>query len=117
MMEKRIQASVLLSFYGPLITQRQRQMLCAYYEEDLSLSEIAELNGMTRQAAHDAIRRGENKLLRMEEKLNLHARWARFCEQLAQCQAHLQKGDVDLASDAIDRILEQEQADALPFDV
>ena len=111
-MEKRIHTSLLLSFYGPLLTERQRQLLRDYYDEDLSLSEIAEQNGMTRQAAFDAIRRGENQLAKLEEKLNLHARWARMCEQLNVCKAHLQNGDVDLASDAIESILEEEQADA-----
>ena len=111
-MEKRIRASLLLSFYGPLLTERQRQLLRDYYDEDLSLSEIAEQNGMSRQAAHDAIRRGENQLSILEEKLNLHARWARMCAQLIDCQTYLQSGDVDRASDTIVRILEEEQADA-----
>jgi len=111
-MEKRIYASVLLSFYGPLLTERQLQILRYYYEEDLSLSEIAELLGMTRQAAHDAIRRGESQLARLEEKLNLHARWAHMCEQLMIAKAHLSSGDTDQAEETIRNLLEEEQADA-----
>ena len=112
-MEKRIHTSLLLSFYGQLLTERQCQLLRDYYEEDLSFSEIAEQNGMTRQAAHDAIRRGENQLMKLEEKLNLHARWIRICEQLIDCQNYLQSGDVGRANNAIVRILEEEQSNAL----
>lgn len=115
-MEKRINTSLLLSFYGPLLTERQRQILRYHHEDDLSLSEIAELLGMTRQAAHDAIRRGENQLAQWEEKLKLHARWTRVCEQLLACHAYLQSGDAERADQAILSLLEEEQAGATPED-
>ena len=78
-MEKRVRTSLLLSFYGPMLTERQRETLRMHEEDDLSLSEIAQEAGVTRQAAHDAIRRGEEQLFTFEEKLGLAARWQRVC--------------------------------------
>lgn len=109
-MEKRINATLLLSFYGPLLTERQRQILRYYFEEDLSLSEIAELLGLTRQAVHDAIQRGVEQLERWEEKLQLRVRWVRMCEQLAACQAYLRSGNINQAAETLHLLLEEEQA-------
>ena len=73
-MEKRVDASLLLSFDGAMLTERQQEMLRLYYEDDLSLSEIADLLVVTRQGLHDAIRRGEQQLPTLEPKLGLRAR-------------------------------------------
>lgn len=63
----------LLDIYGGLLTQRQRNALAACYQEDLSLAEIAEETGGTRQAVHDLIHRGERQLLYYEEQLHILA--------------------------------------------
>lgn len=113
-MEKRIDIALLLSFYGPLLTERQRQMLRYYYEDDLSLSEVAELCGVTRQGAHDAIRRGAHQLALLEEKLGLRARWVRICHRLAQCQAVLAGGNTEKAIGMINELLlDEERTDAI----
>lgn len=108
-MEKRVDIALLLSFYGPLLTARQQQMLRYYYEDDLTLSEIAELCSVTRQGAHDAVRRGVRQLAQLEEKLGLRARWTVMCNQLAQCQAYLLQGDSQKALYAIGELLQSEE--------
>ena len=68
-MDKNVKVSILCDLYGKLLTQKQFEFLNDYYNNDLSLSEIAENNGITRQAVRDIIKKGENKLFEYEEKL------------------------------------------------
>lgn len=68
-MEKNVKISMLCEIYGKLLTEKQLDILTDYYNNDLSLSEIAENNQITRQAVRDIIKKGENKLLELEEKL------------------------------------------------
>ena len=68
-MEKNIKIGMLLDTYGRLLTDKQYQLLDDYYNNDLSLSEIAENEGITRQAVRDNLKKGENNLLEYEEKL------------------------------------------------
>lgn len=68
-MEKNVKISILCQIYGKLLTEKQLQILTDYYNNDLSLSEIAENNNITRQAVRDIIKKGENKLFELEEKL------------------------------------------------
>ena len=60
--QKNLAYSVLLDFYGPVLTDKQRVILTEYYDEDLSLAEIAENLGITRQGVRDAIKHGEAAL-------------------------------------------------------
>jgi len=92
-MEKRIETGWLLDFYGPLLTGRQRDMLRLYCEEDLSLAEIAGQEGVSRQAVHDAVRRGDAQLRAYEEQLGLMRRYRRLYAALRQCQAALTELD------------------------
>ncbi len=69
-MEKNVKVSILLDFYGKLLTEKQFKLLDDYYNNDLSLSEIAENNEITRQAVKDMINKGKAKLVEYEEKLH-----------------------------------------------
>lgn len=68
---KDLEVARLIDFYGNCLSQRQHKTLTLYYNEDLSLSEISELLGISRQAVMDSIKRGEKALLLFEEKLCL----------------------------------------------
>lgn len=68
-MEKKVEVSMLCDLYGKLLTEKQFEFINDYYNNDLSLSEIAENNNITRQAVRDIIKKGERKLFEYEEKL------------------------------------------------
>ena len=70
-MNKDLTISILMDFYGNLLTNKQLDALDMYYNSDLSLSEIAEETGISRQGVRDAIKRGEKQLVEFEEKLGL----------------------------------------------
>ena len=74
-MAKNLEISVLLDFYGELLTEKQRDVVELYYNEDLSLAEIAAHSRITRQGVRDAIKRAEQQLLEMEERLGLARRF------------------------------------------
>ncbi|MBQ2945322.1 MAG: DNA-binding protein [Clostridia bacterium] len=74
MYEKDLNIPMLLDFYGELLTEKQRDTMLAYYEDDMSLGEIALQNQITRQGVRDSIKRGEEQLRNYEERLGLVAR-------------------------------------------
>jgi hypothetical protein len=81
MKSQAYEMAMLFDFYGELLTDRQKELFDLYYNEDLSLSEIAENTGITRQGARDAIVRAEGILTEMEEKTGMVARFLRLKEQ------------------------------------
>ena len=64
-------ASMLYDFYGALLKESQLEIMTMYHEDNLSLSEIAEELGMTRQAVHYTLKKAEAKLEEFDEKLGL----------------------------------------------
>ncbi len=74
MHEKNLEVAYLLDYYGGMLTDKQREVVDLYYNEDLSLAEISEHAGITRQGVRDSIKRGEAQLLEMEQRLGLMAR-------------------------------------------
>ena len=70
-MEKNVEISVLCQLYGKALTEKQYEVLNDYYNNDLSLSEIAENNNITRQAVRDITKKGENKLYELEANISL----------------------------------------------
>lgn len=89
--EKSYHISLLLDFYGELLSERQRQIMEYYYGEDLSLSEVSALTDITRQGVRDALRRGENILLETEAKLGLVARFSSQKEDLSYIVSRLEE--------------------------
>ena len=85
-MAKDLEMGYLLDFYGEVLTEKQREMLRQYYNDDLSLSEIGENFGITRQGARDAIKHGETALLQLEEKVGFAARYRRVQSTLEQLE-------------------------------
>lgn len=81
---KDLTVNVLMDFYGELLTRKQLQVLDYYYNQDYSLTEIAEHMNITRQGVHDAIKRGEKQLLELEETLGVAERFATLNQELVR---------------------------------
>ena len=75
MFEKDMTVGLLLDFYGDVLSTHTRSLLSMYYGEDLSLAEIAESEGISRQGVRHAIKKGEEELRFLEEHLGLAARF------------------------------------------
>lgn len=86
-MAKDLQISLLLDFYGDMLTEKQRDVVELYYNEDLSLAEIAQHSGITRQGVRDAIKRAEAQLQSYEERLGLAKRFRAMQEGLERIAA------------------------------
>lgn len=85
-MTKDLSVSILLDFYGEMLTDKQREVVDFYYNEDLSLAEIAEHTGITRQGVRDSIKRGESTLFEMERRLGLVEKFVRTQQGLDEIQ-------------------------------
>jgi hypothetical protein len=84
--KKNLEMSYLLDFYGEVLTDKQREMLRQYYNDDFSLSEIGENFGITRQGARDAIKHGESTLLELEQKVGFAARYRKVQQTLEELE-------------------------------
>ncbi|MGN0642974.1 MAG: YlxM family DNA-binding protein [Huintestinicola sp.] len=76
--EKDLKVALLLDHYAPLLTEKQRDVIDLYYNEDLSLGEIAEQENITRQGVRDSIKRGEQTLYDLENALGLAEKSSRL---------------------------------------
>lgn len=73
-MEKNVKLALLYDIYGNMLTEKQSEAIELYYNEDLSLSEIADVSGISRQGVRDNIKRAESLLFEYEEKLKIAER-------------------------------------------
>lgn len=90
-MSKDLNISRLFDFYGDLLTEKQSNMIDLYYNEDLSLAEIAEPAGISRQGVRDSIVRGEHQLKEFEEKLGLLAKFTDIENQVLKIKEDIKK--------------------------
>ena len=86
----------LFDFYGELLSPRQKELLEMQLERDMSLSEIAEEAGISRQGAHSAIQKALGQLEEYEQKLGLMARFDRIKRELDGLKAALGRIEEDL---------------------
>ncbi len=86
-MEKIVEQGLLYDFYGELLTEHQRQIYEDAVFNDMSLGEIAQDAGITRQGVHDLIKRCDKALAEYESKLHLVERFGSIREKLEQIQA------------------------------
>ena len=105
-MEKNVKISMLCQLYGKLLTKKQYEFIDDYYNNDLSLSEIAENNGITRQAVRDIIKKGEKKLFEYEEKLLFMKRMLSQEKRIEKALAELTKIQKDYSDKEIASVLE-----------
>ena len=105
-MEKNVTVSILLDLYGKTLTEKQQDVLDLYYNENLSLAEIAEEIGITRQAVHDYIAKGEKKLFNLEEKLGIMKKTEKQEVQLQKILSELSEIQVKDSDEQINNIIE-----------
>ena len=104
-MAKDLRIAYLLDFYGDMLTGTQREVLDAYYNEDLCLAEIAQDRDITRQGVRDAIKRAEQQLLEMEERLGLARRFQDMQASLAAiCDCTIAIQELNAAHGAVPEI-------------
>ena len=78
--------TMMFDFFGDLLTEKQREYFDLYHNEDLSLSEIAERTGITRQGVYDIISRAEKALEEIEQKTGVVKRWRETLTELEQAE-------------------------------
>ena len=91
MEDGRLMQSMLLDFYGELLTPKQRECYDLHYNDDLSLTEIAEQLGISRQGVWDNIRRAESSLQDIEEKTGLIRRFSRTQQSLDKLLGQMER--------------------------
>lgn len=89
----KLTMSLLLDCYGELLTQKQRDCFDLYCNQDLTLAEIAELMGTSRQGVHDAVSRAETQLLHYEEVTHCLDRQRRINEIAAALEALAERSE------------------------
>ena len=97
-MEKIAETSLLYDFYGQLLTEKQRQVMALYHEENLTLSEIAGEFSISRQAVHDTLKKAEQSLTEYEHKLGLVEKFVISTQALEE----IEKGIDEIAAAATD---------------
>lgn len=101
MFEKNLNISLLLDFYGDILTERQNEMLNMYYNEDCSLAEIADSFSISRQGVRSVLKKSENVLVDMENKLQLASRFLKMREKSSEIASMLQNINNDINNDEI----------------
>ena len=104
-MEKNVKISILLDIYGKILTEKQYKLLDDYYNNDLSLSEIAENEKITRQAVRDNLKKGENNLFEYEDKLGIMKKTITQNEKIANVLSEITKIEKHSSDKEIAKIL------------
>lgn len=119
-MEKDLNFSNLLDIYGKALTEKQRDVLDLYYNDDLSLSEIAEDLGISRQGVRDSIKRGEEALFAYEELFGIQKMFDKFDDFLIeadlqakmilkQCKAVAYSNSIAVKADKLIKFIESNE--------
>ena len=94
MFEKNLKLAYLLDFYGEVLDEHTRSVMKAYYDDDLSLAEIAEGVGISRQGVRHVIKKGEEQLSFLEDRLGLAAHYEEL-ERAAELIDGIKKNLID----------------------
>lgn len=109
MFEKNLKIGYLLDFYGDVLSERKRLVMSYYYDDDLSLGEIAEEIGISRQGVRDLIKKAEEELCFYEEHLGMAARFQSIRKKTEEL---LEKTEAENANEDLRRMV-KELADAV----
>lgn len=101
MYEKNMKISLLLDFYGDVLPERQHEMLDMYYNDDYSLSEISEIAEISRQGVRFAVKKGEDQLTELEDKLGLLKKFTQM------------KAESEIIASMLENISDQTENEAL----
>ena len=101
-MEKRFKLVYLLDIYGGLLTDKQFEVLNRYYNEDLSLTEIASFENVSRQAAFDLLKRAEKLLISYDDKLHLFEKYMQNRDLIGKIKENLNQHRYDVLLQNID---------------
>lgn len=96
--------NLLFDFYGGMLTGKQKELFELHYQFDLSLGEIAENFGVSRQAVHDLLRRTISQLDNYEERLQLLVKHQERIQLLTQLQQAIDNADTELAQELVDKL-------------
>lgn len=109
MSDKRLWLNRLFDFYGPLLTEKQREIFSLYYEDDSTLEEIAEEKGGSRQSVFDLLKRTEAAMLRYEQKLGLSEKYRAQMELITKLihDARQAVGEDKAHCAGLDRLFEE----------
>ncbi len=100
--------SLMYDFYGELLTKRQRDVMTFYYEENLTLSEIAEEFSISRQGVHDALKSAEKSLINYEEKLGLVEKFMKSSRVIAKID--------DMIDEITEKLCDEEKSSSQMID-
>ena len=106
MAQDKLELSLLLDYYGSFLTEKQRDIICLWVDEDMSLAEIAEMKNISRQGVRDAIQRSEKQLNDMENKLGLIRRDGEIRKLLENLDSELRSSSVNAqANELIEKLI------------
>lgn len=104
-MEKLVQVARLFDTYGSLLNEKQKDVINCYYNEDLSLNEIAQNNNKSKQAISDMIQRSVDKLFEFENELSLIKKKNQLREDLSLLRELVESSNQSEAMDMIDEMI------------
>ena len=103
MIEKNLEIGLLNDYYGGLLTEYQSRIVSMYYDEDLSLAEIADEVNVSRQAVRDVLVRSANKLNEYENKLGLVSKLSKIVEEIERIKLNSD----DTTKIALEKLLQE----------
>ena len=103
-MEEKVRISILLEIYGNLLTEKQNEFMNYYYNKDLSLSEIADNENITRQAVRTILVKSKKKLEEYEEKLEFARKQENIKNELENIQNEIKNDNIKIKIERIKSI-------------
>lgn len=103
-MAKDLNKAEYFDMYGSLLTDKQREIMEMYYFSDLSLGEISEETGITRQAAFNCIKKSEERLTELEKALGLMKKSGEIKKACNELKGFIKENSTEKALEVLDRL-------------